>query len=124
MVREDNDGTVRQHAWGVVQQRFDDRFGDFWLLQEIVVWQLAHGGERGAIEAARALGANSDDPTLLSAGLRSPNANVRIASLDALMQLSPRAPSGFDFDALVEPLTADGDPKVAKRARETQSRLP
>ena len=97
--------------------RWDERLGNHGALQEIVGWQLAHGGERAAIEAARAMGRNGDRADLLAPGLRHPNHDVVLASIQAVQGVQRRS-SDADWWSLIEPLTASSNPKVAALARE------
>ncbi len=124
MAIEENDSTVRRYAWRVLASRVDDKFGDYWIMLRGVTWTLANAGERDARDAAALLGRNSANPDDLMAGLTSSSAAVRKASIDAVASMGNKAPIGYDFDGLLEPLTADADSSVANKARQALKRLP
>jgi serine/threonine-protein kinase len=123
MVKEEPDSTVRQHALDTLVERMDDKNGDYWIMLEGVRFALKNGGERDASVAAAALGRNSADPNDLRAGLAHWSPKVRRASIDAVAGMKNKAPLGFDFVPLLEPLVQDSDRSVSKRASSALSDL-
>jgi tRNA A-37 threonylcarbamoyl transferase component Bud32 len=117
VLKEEQDPTVRMDAVKALAFRADERQGDYALLMQGLA--LGAGGrDTEAIPSLQALGRNGERPEQLRRGLKHPSGRVRTAALDAAQALSPRAPEGYDWAALLQPLTTDADAAVAKKANQ------
>lgn len=122
VLREEPLADIRADAAKALAWRADEARGDYDLLMSGLATCTART-ESEALPCVQALGRRGERPDQLSRALSHKSAKVRAAAVDAARALAPRAPDGFDWGAVLGPLTADPDPSVAKKAAQAKVAL-
>jgi serine/threonine-protein kinase len=116
VLREETEPAVRLDAVRALVWRADESRGDFGLLMSGLVVGSALS-EVEALASVGALGRRTERPEQLRKGFIHLSPRVRTAALEAAVTMAPRAPDGFDWHPLLDPLATDQDPGVAKKAK-------
>ncbi|MEM6926282.1 MAG: hypothetical protein AAF602_05110, partial [Myxococcota bacterium] len=119
MLRDDPDPSVRRFAWITIVDLIDDNDAHVSILQDHAGWQLQHGEENLAMQAARALRSRGSRPGLLVPGLRRRSLDIRLATLDAVEDLPPE--DRVTLRSEVERLLGEGNAKLERRASDVLS---
>lgn len=116
LVQAGEDLELRRLAWVAVRGLLERGLGDTIVLQDIVAGQLKHGRPRMAAEAAATLGTTATRPELLFPGLEHASTVVKLATLDAVGEMSQRVPDQRWWFK-VKQMTRSSRPRVANKAK-------
>jgi hypothetical protein len=122
VLREEPLADIRADAAKALAWRADEARGDYEQLMSGLATCTART-ESEALPCVQALGRRGERPDQLSRALSHKSAKVRAAAVDAARALAPRAPDGFDWGAVLGPLTSDPDAVVAKKATQAKAAM-
>ncbi len=122
VLKNDQNSKVKVAALDGLIVLWDNAQGHWQTNNDAMVFAMAMGTTY-ALPATAAYGRNGRKPEGLKPALKSSNADVRKAAIDAAEAVVPRAPAGFDGRGFIEPYTHDPDSTVAKKAERLMKSL-
>ena len=122
LVQEEPNPRFRAAAWAGTLQAWNEQRPGARVLEDALTWQLEHGQRGPAVDAAKALGRYGNRPRSLLPGLQRNKAQVRLATLDAIVQIDERKP-GFDWKPHLERLRNASTDEVRKKAERLLRKL-